>query len=145
MKELNDEEIQSLLSKGLDHHTQSLSAFEQQQLDDYSFLFQELKAEPGYTLPSDFSATVSRKLQFRLKRRSDLKFNMFAALGTVVAFIVVYGLLSLIETDAADQFLLAVFKLKWVLLSGIIVLSGMLVFEQRVVDITDTAEVALKH
>jgi hypothetical protein len=133
MKELDDKQIQSLLENGLNTTGETLSAFEQEQLDGYFSLFQKLKTEPADTLPFNFAAEVTRQLKLKLKRRSDLKFSLFSALGIVIGLIAAYGLLSLVKIDAGTQFLMAMLKLKWLLLTGIVILSGTLVFDQKVV------------
>lgn len=132
MKRLNDEQIQSLLENGLNATDESLSESEREQLDGYSFLFQKLKSEPTYTLPFNFASAVTQKVRFRLKSRSDLKYNLFAALGIITCFFAVCGLLYMVNADAGNQFFMAMLKLKWGLLTGMIILLGTLVFDQKV-------------
>ena len=131
MKRLNDEQIQSLLENGLNATDESLSESEREQLDGYSFLFQKLKSEPTYTLPFNFASAVTQKVRFRLKIRSDLKYNLFADLGLITCFFAVCGLLYMVNADAGNQFFMAMLKLKWGLLTGMIILLGTLVFDQK--------------
>ncbi|RAJ26911.1 hypothetical protein [Pedobacter cryoconitis] len=133
MEELSDEQIQSLLENGLNTTKEPLSAIEQEQMDSYFSLFQKLKTEPADTLPFNFAAEVTRQLKLRLKYRSDLKFSLFSALGIIIGLIAAYGLLSLVKIDAGEQFLTAMLKLKWLLLTGVVILSGTLVFDLKIV------------
>lgn len=133
MDELNDEQIQALLEKGINPATDLFSAAEQEQVDQYSSLFQTLKNEPQYDLPANFASKVSYRIEFKLKRRSDLKFNLFAALGMAAGLIIAYFLLSIIKVEIGNQFLLTVFKFKWLLLIGTMLLIGTLVIDQKVV------------
>lgn len=133
MEELNDEQIQAMLESGL-NPTSKLSAFEHEQIEGYQQLFKTLETEPERGLPFDFSAKVSARLKLKLKRRADLKFNLLAALGIVLALFVAYGILTLTSATAGSQFLSAALKFKWILIMASILLLGSMIFDQKVVE-----------
>lgn len=134
MKKLTDEQIQSLLDGGNPISHNDLSAPDRQQLESYQSLFSRLNAEPAEGLPFNFARKVTAQLQFKVKRKSDIRFNLLAVIGIVVGLISVYGLLSLMDLNAASAFLQAVLRFKWVLIVGAFTLIGVLLFEQRVVE-----------
>ncbi len=134
MKKLTDEQLQSLLDDGHGFNTGNLPAPDRQQLEDYRSLFQKLKQEPPEGLPYNFASKVSTQLKLKLKRQSDIRFNLFALLGIVAGLLTIYGMLTLMDNTAAQTFLQAVLRFKWMLMLGVCTLLGALVFEQRVVE-----------
>ncbi|WDF56123.1 hypothetical protein [Mucilaginibacter sp. KACC 22063] len=134
MKKLTDEQIQAMLDNELMNPADMLSASEDEQVQRYKSLFQKLNQEPEQGLPFNFSSKVTGQLKLKLKKRSDIRFNLLAILGIVVGLIMVYGLLTMVDLSAGNQFLIAVLKFKWLLIMGAIMLLGNLIFEQRVID-----------
>ncbi len=134
MKKLTDEQIQALLDGGNPITNDGLSAPDRQQLESYQSLFSKLNAEPAEGLPFNFARKVTAQLQLKLKRQSDIRFNLLALLGVIVGLVSVYGLLSLMDLNAASAFLQAVLRFKWVWIIGVFTLIGVLVFEQQVVE-----------
>lgn len=134
MKKLTDEQIQALLDSELKPSGDMLSASEKQQVEGYQSLFQQLNKEPEQGLPFNFASKVSRQLQLKLKRRSDIRFNLLALFGLIAGLGIVYGILTLVDLNSGNQFLLAILKFKWLLILGSLILLGTLMFEQRVVE-----------
>ncbi|WP_419700049.1 hypothetical protein [Mucilaginibacter sp. NFX135] len=134
MKKLTDEQIQALLDSELKPSGDMLSASEKQQMESYQSLFQKLNTEPEQGLPFNFVSTVSRQLQIKLKRRSDIRFNLLALFGIIAGLGMAYGILTLIDLNSGNQFLLAMLRYKWLLIFGSLILVGTLMFEQRVVE-----------
>ncbi len=134
MKKLTDEQIQSLLDDDHGADTGNLSAPDRQQLEGYRSLFQKLNQEPPEGLPFNFASKVSTQLKLKLKRQSDIRFNLLALLGVLAGMLLVYGMLILMDNTAAQTFLQAVLRFKWMLMLGVCTLLGTLIFEQRVVE-----------
>ncbi|MEZ2338568.1 hypothetical protein AB6735_23170 [Mucilaginibacter sp. RCC_168] len=134
MKKLTDEQIQALLDSELKPSGDMLSASEKQQMESYQSLFQKLNTEPEQGLPFNFVSKVSRQLQIKLKRRSDIRFNLLALFGIIAGLGMAYGILTLIDLNSGNQFLLAMLRYKWLLIFGSLILVGTLMFEQRVVE-----------
>lgn len=80
MKELDDDDLQELLNSGLPAGNQTLSKSEKDDLLAYQNLFDALNTEPEQGPPFNFAANVRRKLQERINRKSDLRFNLLALL-----------------------------------------------------------------
>ena len=131
MDKLNDEKIQALAEKGFNSNADSFSVYEQEQLDSYLSLFHQLKSEPDYELPANFASIITDRIGVKLKRRSDLKFNFFAALGMFVGLTIAYFLLGFINDEIGNQFLLIILKFKWLMLIGTVLLIGTLVVDQK--------------
>lgn len=134
MKKLTDEQIQAMLDSELKPSGDMLSASEKQQVESYQSLFQKLNREPEQGLPFNFASKVSRQLQLKLKKRSDIRFNLLALFGLIAGLGVVYGILTMVDLNSGNQFLLAMLKFKWLLILGSLILLGSLMFEQRVVE-----------
>jgi hypothetical protein len=134
MKKLTDEQIQAMLDNEVKPSGDMLSASEKQQVESYQSLFQKLNREPEQGLPFNFASKVSRQLQIKLKRRSDIRFNLLALFGLIAGLGVVYGILTMVDLNSGNQFLLAMLKFKWLLILGSLILLGSLMFEQRVVE-----------
>jgi hypothetical protein len=134
MKKLTDEQIQAMLDIELRAPADTSSATEDEQTQRYQSLFQKLNREPEQGLPFNFASKVTGQLKIKLKRRSDIRFNLLALLGIVVGLLTVYGLLTVVDTVAGYQFLTSMLKFKWLLILSSIVLLGTLVFEQSVVE-----------
>jgi len=134
MKKLTDEQIQVLLDSDLKPSDDMLSASEKQQMESYQSLFQKLNTEPEQGLPFNFASKVTGQLKIKLKRRSDIRFNLLALLGIIAGLGMVYGILTVVDFNSGNQFLLAMLKFKWLLILGSFILLGTLMFEQRVVE-----------
>jgi hypothetical protein len=133
MKKLTDEQIQAMLETELKTPNDTLSG-EDKQMQRYTDLFQKLNREPEQGLPFNFASKVTMQLKLKLERRSDIRFNLLALLGIIVALLTVYGLLTVVDLTAGNQFLLSMLKFKWLLLLGTIILLGTLMIEQNVVE-----------
>ena len=134
MKKLTDEQIQAMLETELRNSADMLSAPENEQVQRYQSLFQKLNKEPEQGLPFNFASKVTARLKLQLKRRSDIRFNLLVLLGIVASLFMVYGLLTIVDLTAGNQFLTSMLKFKWLLILGSIMLLGNLIFEQRVVE-----------
>lgn len=134
MKKLTDEQIQAMLETELRQPANTLSAPEEEQVQRYQSLFQTLNREPKQGLPFNFASKVTGQLKIKLKRRSDIRFNLLALLGIVVGLLSVYGLLTVVDLTAGNQFLISMLKFKWLLMLGTAILLGTLMFEQNVVE-----------
>ena len=134
MKKLTDEEIQAMLEIELKPTTDKLSATEDNQVQRYHSLFQTLNREPEQGLPFNFASKVTGQLKLKLKRRSDIRFNLLALSVIALGLLMIYGLLTVVDHDAGNQFLIALLKFKWPLILGTAVLLGTLLFEQNVVE-----------
>jgi len=134
MKKLTDEQIQAMLEIELRTPTDTLFAPEKEQVQAYQSLFKKLNSEPKHGLPFNFASKVTGELKIKLKRRSDIRFNLLALLGMFVGLSMVYGLLTIVDSSAGNQFLISMLKFKWLLILGTVVLLGTLIFEQNVVE-----------
>ena len=134
MKKLTDEQIQAMLEIELKMPTDTLSSSEDGQVQAYQSLFKKLNREPEQGLSFNFASKVTAQLKIKLKRRSDIRFNLLALLGMFVCLLMVYGLLTVVDYTAGNQFLISVLKFKWLLILGTVVLLGTLIFEQNFVE-----------
>ncbi len=134
MKKLTDEQIQAMLEIDLKASADTLSAPEDEQIQCYQSLFQNLNKEPEQGLPFNFASKVTGQLKIKLKKRSDIRFNLLALLGIVLGLLMVYGLLTVVDLTAGNLFLISMLKFKWLLILGTAVLLGALMFEQNVVE-----------
>ena len=133
MEELNDDELQELLSQGLSSGNKSLNEKEAGDLLAYQDLFKALETAPLAGLPLSFGSNVRRKLQEQLNRKSDIRFNIMAVSVFVLSLVLGYGLLQLISETTADLVLNVVLKFKWILISVIGLFFCLLAIEQRLV------------
>ncbi|RKR80119.1 hypothetical protein BDD43_0214 [Mucilaginibacter gracilis] len=134
MKKLTDEQIQALLESGLNPADEISNSSEKEQMDSYQSLFKKLKTEPEQGLPFNFSAKVTGQLKLKLKKRSDIRFNLLAALGIIAGLFAAYAILAIVDNDAGNTFLLAIFKFKWLLVFCSFLLLSTLMFDQRTVE-----------
>ena len=133
MEELNDDELQDLLGRGSISGNNNLSETEAGDLLSYQHLFRALEAEPLPGLPFSFASNVKRKLQERLNRKSDIRFNVMAVIIFVLSLVLGFGLLQLINQTTADLVLYIVFKFKWILFWAICLFFCLLAIDQRLV------------
>lgn len=133
MEELNDDELQDFLSLGSTPGNENPSEKEASDLLAYQDLFKALETEPLEGLPLSFASNVRRKLQERLNRKSDVKFNVMAVCVFVLSLLLGYGLLELISQTTADLVLNVALKFKWILLLVICLFFCILAIEQRLV------------
>lgn len=133
MEELNDDELQELLSNGLTSGNKSLNEKEAGDLSAYQDLFKALEEEPLAGLQLSFASNVRRKLQERLNRKSDIRFNIMAVSIFVLSLVLGYGLLQMISQTNADLVLDIVLKFKWMLISVICLFFCLLAIEQRLI------------
>lgn len=134
MKKLTDEQIQALLESELKPSADILSVLENQQMESYKSLFQKLNAEPQQGLPFNFASKVTHQLKIKLKKRSDIRFNLFALLGIIAGLGMFYGILTVVNFNSGNNFLITMLKFKWLLVFGSFILLSSLMFEQRIVE-----------
>ena len=134
MKKLTDKQIQALLESKVNLSARVLYDSEKEQMESYQSLFQKLNTEPEQGLPFNFASKVTRQLTLKLNRRSDIRFNLLAALGIIVGFVAAYIILIVIDFNAANQFLLVMLEFKWLLLFCSFILLSSLIFDQRIVE-----------
>jgi hypothetical protein len=133
MEELNDDELQELLGRGSISSNNKLSEKEANDLLSYQNLFRALETEPLAGLPFSFASNVKRKLQERLNRKSDIRFNIMAVTIFMLSLVLGYGLLQLISQNTADLVLNIVFKFKWILFCVICLFFCLLAIDQRLI------------
>ncbi len=133
MKKLTDEQIQAMLDDHLQLPGASLTDPEtQDDIEHYQLVFKALSTEPAAGLPFDFAAKVSRRLKLKLKRKSDIRFNLLVAGLFLISLIAAYGALMLVDAAAAAQFLQVILRFKFPLLIAVAVLIGSMVLDQRI-------------
>jgi hypothetical protein len=133
MEELNDDELQELLSQGLTSVDTNLNEKEAGNLLAYQDLFKALETAPLTGLPLSFASNVRRKLQERLNRKSDIRFNIMAVSIFALSLLLGYGLLQLISETTADLFLNVFLEFKWILISVVGLFFCLFAIEQRMV------------
>jgi len=133
MEQLNDDELQELLNLASTSGDKRLSEKEAGDLLAYQDLFKALETEPLAGLPLSFASNVRRKIQERLNRKSDIRFNIMAVFIFMLSLVLGYGLLQLISQTTADLVLNIVLKFKWMLISVICLFFCLLAIEQRLV------------
>lgn len=133
MEELNDDELQDLLDHGSMSGNNKLSEKESSDLLSYQDLFKALKTEPLPGLPFSFASNVKQKLQERLNRKSDIRFNVMAVTIFILSLVLGYGLLQLISQTTADLVLNIVFKFKWILFWVVCLFFCLLAIDQRLI------------
>lgn len=131
MKKLNDDALQELLSNNPSSNEDNLSVKDADNLLAYQNLFKILETEPAQGLSFSFASNVRRKLQGRLNRKSDMRFNMMAASIFILCLLLGYGLLQLISQTAADLVWSMVLEFKWLLLSLTCLFFGILLTDQQ--------------
>jgi hypothetical protein len=104
--------------------TNTLSSPGDEQVQRYQSLFQKLIREPEQGLPFNFASKVTGQLKIKLKRRSDIRFNLLALFAIVVGLLSVFGLLTVVYLTAGSQFLMSMLKFKWLLILGTVVQIG---------------------
>lgn len=137
MTKLTDEQIQALLDKELTPQSDVLPVQDKEQVEKYQSLFQKLNTEPAQGLPFSFASRVTGQLKIKLKKRSDIRFNLLAVLGIVIGLFAAYGAIITVDVNAGNYFFMAVLKYKWLLIFGSLILLGTLMFDQRVVERTE--------
>lgn len=133
MKKLNDEEIQRLLEGELKPSDELLSADEKESLDQYRFLFEKLKEEPKEGLPYSFVSNVKRRVQQQLNRKRDVRFYLITFVALILCFAAFYQVLFVVNEDASAQFMVALYKFKWVIFLGAAIFISILYLDQRLV------------
>jgi len=131
MEELNDDELQELLSRGTGTGNNIFSQKENSDILAYRKLFTALAEEPSQGLSFSFAANVRRKIQEQLNRKSDRRFNLLAATIFALSIALAYGLLMWISPATGSLILEVVLKFKWVLAMIIIVFFCFLLTNQR--------------
>jgi len=128
---LTDEEIQRLLEKEL--LTPGKAGDSENDVTSYRLLFNALKKEPPGGLPYDFAAKLTRQLQSRKNRASDIKFYLLAIILPIAFLAGAYGVLNVFDTKTAALLGDTLLKYKW---AFIFVLGGFLLvqyFDQKLV------------
>lgn len=133
MEELNDDELQDFLDRSIVNSEHTFGEKATGDLLAYQDLFKALHTEPVQGLPLSFASNVKRKLQEGINRKSDLRFNILAAIIIMLSLLLGYGLLQLISVATAALVLSMVLKFKWVLGSVIIIFFSFLLIDQRLI------------
>jgi len=133
MEELNDDELQDFLDRSIGNIEHTSGEKATADLLAYQDLFKALQTEPVQGLPLSFASNVKRKLQEGLNRKSDLRFNILAAIIVMLSLLLAYGLLQLISQATAALVLSMVVKFKWVLASVIFLFFSFLLIDQRLI------------
>lgn len=131
MEELNDDELQELLSRGSRSGNNKLSGKAESDLLSYQELCKALETEPLPGLTFGFASDVRRKLQERLNRKSDTRFNVMAVTIFVLSLVLGYGLLQLISHTAAELVWNIVLKFRWILFWVICLFFCLMAIDQR--------------
>jgi ABC-type maltose transport system permease subunit len=126
MNEMNDEELQQWL-EGKPQLPGDASLGKDAKA--YHTLFEALGREPEKGLPYDFSAKVVRSVQAETKRSNDLKFNIIAAVLSIVAIAIACFALSILNPTQESTLL----KFKWVLLLLPVAFIAIQYFDQKLV------------
>ncbi|CAM4248087.1 hypothetical protein SAMN06265348_10721 [Pedobacter westerhofensis] len=133
MEELNDDELQDFLDRSIGNIEHTSGEKATADLLAYQDLFKALQTEPVQGLPLSFASNVKWKLQKGLNRKSDLRFNILAAIIVMLSLLLAYGLLQLISQATAALVLSMVVKFKWVLASVIFLFFSFLLIDQRLI------------
>jgi hypothetical protein len=131
MEELNDDELQELLGYGSASDNSTLGEKATSDLLAYQELFKALETEPSSSLSLSFAANVRRRVQERLNRKSDIRFNSVAVIIFVFSLVLGYGLLQLISQPTADLVSTVILEFKWIFLSAIGLFFCVLLIDQR--------------
>ena len=112
MKKMDDEELQkwfdeNKLSKKDDNDLISNDA------KAYQFLFDVLDTEPAESLPYNFSANVTRKVQAEVKRTSELRYYLLALAVFVAIVAALFVLSALIKPGTKTEYISALMQYKW--------------------------------
>lgn len=133
MEELNDDELQELLGRIPITGDHTFGEKAKGDLLAYQDLFKALEKEPVQGLPLSFASNVKRKVQAHLNWKSDIRFNILAAIIFMASLSLGYGLLQLISSSTAELVMNIVLKFKWVLSSVICAFFSFLLIDQRLV------------
>jgi hypothetical protein len=133
MKKLNDDNIQRRLEQGLSESGESLSEIEKEDIKAYQFLFEELEQEPAEGLPYNFAAKVRMRIEAKVKRTSDIKLYLYAALVGIAGFGIAYCMLVFYNQQAASQFFEAVSNFKWGFVLALICFLTIQYLDQKLV------------
>lgn len=131
MEELNDDELQELLDFGSASDNGTPGEKASSDLLAYQELFKALETAPTSGLSLSFAANVRRKVQERLNRKSDIRFNGIAVFIFLLSLMLGYGSLQLINQPTADLVFNMVLKFKWIFLSAIGLFFCVLLIDQR--------------
>jgi hypothetical protein len=112
MKKMDDEDLQ----KWFDDNKVTKKANNELISDDakaYQFLFDVLDTEPTESLPYNFSANVTRKVQAEAKRTNELRYYIWALVVFVVVAAVLSGISIFIKPGGKLEYLSALSQYKW--------------------------------
>jgi hypothetical protein len=115
MKKMDDEELQKWMeeNKLLNKETNGLIS------DDakaYQFLFDALEQEPLQSLPYDFSAKVTRKVQADMKRNSELRSYIISLLAFLVVIAIMFGFSIFIKPGGGPSYISVMLEYKWAII-----------------------------
>jgi hypothetical protein len=133
MEELNDDELQELLSNGSIPGDNMFSEKSTNDLLAYQNLFRALSTEPEQGLPLQFASNVRRKLQEQANRKNDLRFNIMAVGIFAATLGLSYGLITLISPENGTMVVNTVLRFKWVLTAIIFAFFSFMLIDQRLV------------
>ncbi len=112
MKKMNDEELQKWLdeNKLLKKEDNDLISDDSKA---YQFLFDVLDTEPMESLPYNFAAEVTRKVQSETKRTSELRYYIWALVVFVAAIAALFGISGLVKPGANLDYVNGLMRYKW--------------------------------
>lgn len=119
MKKIDDEELQKWIEEN-----RLVKKTDNPLSDDakaYDFLFDILETEPLQGLPYDFSAKVTRKVQAKAKRSSELRYYIIGLIIFGVSVIAIYLLsLSSKSIPAISPYIITLLQYKWIFILGML-------------------------
>ena len=133
MKELDDDGLQEFLSKKLPPANKALTEEETKDLTAYKQLFSLLDKEPEEGPSFMFASNVRRKVQIKINKKSDRRFNVMAIVIFLISAVIAFLVITLIDPSAANNVIITVFKFKWILLIGILTFLALQVIDQKLV------------
>ena len=120
MKKLTDEEIQQLLDSK-SYTPASLDLNEDAKL--YKLVFEELNKEPDFTLPEDFSFSVTEKIWQQSNRYSFITPNVILFVSILAALLISTGTMAYINPAMLMNALAVGIQFKWIILFGLAILA----------------------
>lgn len=82
----------------------------------YQFLFDVLDTEPMESLPYNFAANVTRKVQAETRRSNELRYYIIAVGVVALVLVAIYGLLMLVKPASGPSYGSLLLQYKWVLI-----------------------------
>lgn len=119
MDDTRDQSLQEWLESNPNASFPEASPDEQADRLAYQALFSQLRTTPDVGLPYGFARRLRQQVEQKAYRRSDIRFQLFGIGLFVVAVLVGYGLLFLVDAESARQTRLVVIQHIGSLLVGV--------------------------